>query len=68
RIVKLGAVLDGGDGNVWEFTLNGNFAFSGLKTPHVDKPSEEDPDAALLEKLYLIEKLVKGLWSLLEAA
>lgn len=42
------------EGLEWEFTLNSEFSFFGLKTPKIDKPEDDDPDAALLEKLYLI--------------
>ena len=44
----------------WEYTLTLNQSFSGLKTPSVKKSDDnDDPDAVLLEKLYLIS-LVEG--------
>lgn len=49
----------------WELTLGQDFAFSGLKTPHVEKPKDDgEPDAALLEKLYLLEQAVGAMHTL----
>lgn len=49
----------------WEMVVDREFGFSGLKTPHVDKPdSDADPDAVLLEKLYLIDRAVQVMHAL----
>lgn len=42
----------------WEFTLDAGLRFSGLKTPRVEKQSDDDPDAVLLEKMYLLQQAV----------
>ncbi len=46
------------DGQDWQTSLNAdNFAIAGLKTPPIAKPEEgDDPDAAFLEKVYLMEQ------------
>ncbi|MEF8822675.1 MAG: hypothetical protein V5B78_07555 [Desulfohalobiaceae bacterium] len=45
---------------VWQLQLKAeDFSVSGLKTPKVqtsDKDDDEDPDAAFLEKIYLMER------------
>lgn len=43
---------------LWELTLNHDFSFSSLKTPKVTHTQGENPDAVILEKLYLIEQAV----------
>ena len=45
------------DGLVFQFTLKaGDFTLGSLKLPKVEKPAEdEDPDAMLLERFYLME-------------
>lgn len=63
-IVKLKATMerDGESDFNWTFTListsDGGLAFSGLKTPSVKSDDKDDPDAVLLEKLYLLELAV----------
>ncbi len=52
----------------FQFSLNaGDFSISGLKTPKLDKEDKDDePDALLLEKIYLIESclsLLDGLYA-----
>lgn len=47
------------DNESWTFSVKSeDFAFSSYKTPVVDKDKEEgeDPDAAILEKIYLLER------------
>lgn len=46
------------EGNVWELTLHANFSFSSLKTPKAEQQNDGEPDAALLEKLYLMTQAV----------
>ena len=45
------------DSETWQMSLKAeNFALNSLKTPKIEKPAEdEDPDAALLERLYLVD-------------
>ncbi|MDR2821024.1 MAG: recombination-associated protein RdgC [Desulfovibrio sp.] len=50
----------------WEFIINAKLVFSSLKTPAVKKDSA-NPDAALLEKLYLMEQAVGVVHTLFEA-
>lgn len=55
------------DGLAWQLTLKAeDFSLGSLKTPKVEKDSEDDePDAAFLEKIYLIESctdLLDGLF------
>lgn len=40
------------------FTLNSEFAFSGLKVPVPARSDDDDPDAAFLEKMFLISRVV----------
>lgn len=40
------------------FTLNVDFSFSGLKTPHIRKEKDADPDAYFLFKMGFIEETV----------
>lgn len=56
------------DSETWQVSLKAeNFALNSLKTPKVEKPGEDDdPDAALLERLYLIDtclELLDGLYA-----
>jgi hypothetical protein len=48
------------DSEAWQMQLKAeDFSVSGLKTPKVQNPDageEEDPDAAFLEKIYLMER------------
>lgn len=46
------------DSLVWVFSLNGLLEFSGLKVPAAKKNKDDNQDAVLLEKLYLIEQAV----------
>lgn len=48
----------GEDELMWTLTLNSDFTFSGMKTPKVEKATGDNADAAMLEKLYLIEQAV----------
>lgn len=49
------------DSDAWQVTLKAeNFSINSLKLPKVEKPEEdEDPDAALLERLYLIDSCLE---------
>lgn len=47
------------------FTLNSDFAFSGLKVPVPAKSDDDDPDAAFLERLFLVGRVVKVVAGLL---
>ena len=50
------------DENVWQVQVRAeDFGMSGLKTPKVEVSQDEgeDPDAAFLEKTYLIEKCLQ---------
>ncbi len=50
------------DSEAWRLQLKAeDFSVSGMKTPRVQKAREEgeDPDAPLLEKVYLIEKCLE---------
>lgn len=50
---------NGDESLLWTLTLNNDFSFSSLQTPKVEKPQgADDPDAAMLEKIYLIEHAV----------
>lgn len=51
---------------VFQVTISAeDFSLSGFKTPKVEKPSEDDdPDAAILEKFYLMEVCLNLLDSL----
>lgn len=42
----------------WTLTLSSDGSISGLKTPKVEKQDNDDIDAVLLEKLYLLEQAV----------
>lgn len=49
------------DPDTWQLTLSAqDFALSGVKTPKIETKQEEgdDPDAAFLEKMYLIDKVM----------
>lgn len=65
--LKLRMERIGDESLVWEFTLNAEARFLGLKTPKVEKSDEDDPDAVLLEKLYLIQQAVGVVRTLLKA-
>ena len=59
--LKVGMVRDGDDSLAWTFTLDGATGcavLSGVKTPTASGSDDGNPDAALLEKLYLIEQAV----------
>lgn len=43
--------------NSWQFTLDSTLNFSGLKTPPIAKNEDDDQDAVLLEKLYLLSRV-----------
>ena len=49
------------DGHTWQISLKAeNFSLNSLKTPKIEKPEEdEDPDAAVLERLYLIDSCLE---------
>lgn len=50
---------NGEENLTWTLTLNSDFSFSSLQTPKIEKPQGSDePDAALLEKIFLIEQAV----------
>ena len=56
------------DADTWQFTLKAeDFSFNRLKTPYQEKPeADDDPDALLLEKLFLVEaclELMDGLYA-----
>jgi len=45
------------DGLRWQLSLRAeDFAVSGLKTPKTDRDDADDPDALLLERIYLMER------------
>lgn len=55
--LKVGMVRDSDDSLAWMFTLGTDGAtLSGVKTPAASGNDDGNPDAALLEKLYLIEQ------------
>lgn len=44
----------------FQFTLNSaDFCLAGLKTPKIETRDDDDPDALLLEKIYLLEACLK---------
>ncbi len=49
------------DSDTWQLQLKAeDFTFSGFKTPKINTKEEgEDPDASLLEKIYLIENCLE---------
>ncbi len=56
------------DADTWQFTLKAeDFSMNSLKTPYQEKPeADDDPDALLLEKIFLVEaclELVDGLYA-----
>ena len=56
------------DGLSWQFFLKAeDFAFSGFKRPKTERLADDDPDALLLEHIYLLERCV-GLFDALYAA
>jgi len=57
------------DGLSWQLALKAeDFAVSGLKTPKADRgDADDDPDAQLLERIYLIERCIALLDSLYAA-
>jgi len=57
------------DKNEWEFTLKADsFHFQSLKMPAPDwQETEEDPSGNLLERIYLIENVIKTIDSLYES-
>lgn len=64
--LKLEMTLRGEEDLAWQFTLHSDLCFSGLKTPKVKKSSSDVADAAILEKLYLIEQAVGVIHTLFE--
>ena len=55
------------DADTWQFTLKAeDFSLNSLKTPYQEKPeADDDPDALLLEKIFLVEsclELMDGLY------
>ncbi len=55
------------DADTWQFTLKAeDFSMNSLKTPYQEKPEADDePDALLLEKIFLVEsclELLDGLY------
>jgi hypothetical protein len=57
------------DQNEWEFNFKADtFYFQSLKMPVVDwQETPEDPDASLLERIYLIENAVKTIDKIYES-
>jgi hypothetical protein len=56
------------DADTWQFTLKAeDFSLNSLKTPYQEKAGpDDDPDALLLEKLFLVEsclELIDGLYA-----
>lgn len=65
--IKLTMERDSEPGFAWTFTLNGSVSFSGLKTPATDAAhGDDDHDAVLLEKIYLIEQAVGAVHALFD--
>jgi DNA recombination-dependent growth factor C len=65
-ICKLKVFMTGADSAEYRFTLGSDLALGGLKTPMVVKDADADPDALMLEKLYLIgqvKDVLTGLFS-----
>ena len=58
-ISELNLILQSGDQR-WQFTIKGeSLNFSGLNTPEVGRPeTAEDIDGAVLEKIYMFEKII----------
>lgn len=59
-ITKLKLSMERDDGLSWIFRLNSSMSFSGLKSPAAEATGKDE--AALLEKLYLIEQAVGVTW------
>lgn len=64
--LKLEMTRMGEEDLAWQFTLHSNLSFSGLKTPKVEKKTDDGADAAILAKLYLIEQAVGVIHTLFE--
>lgn len=64
--LKLEMTRIGEEDLAWQFTLQSDLSFSGLKTPKVGKKTDDGADAAILEKLYLIEQAVGVIHTLFE--
>lgn len=49
------------DADTWQFTLKAeDFSMNSLKTPYQEKPEADDePDALLLEKIFLVESCLE---------
>lgn len=60
--IKAGMIRDSDSSLAWTFTLDGATegcaTLSGVKTPAASGSDDDNPDAALLEKLYLLEQAV----------
>lgn len=56
------------DAETWSFALNDSLGLLGVKTPAVENRADDkdNPDAAMLEKLYLLEQLVGVVTQLFE--
>lgn len=63
RKLKVKILRDDEEELEWETTLDSDFNFSALKTPKVEK-EDDNPDAALLTKLYLLSVAVGVLHTL----
>lgn len=59
-ITKLKLTIERDDALSWTFKLNSSMSFSGLKSPAAEATGKDE--AALLEKLYLIEQAVGVTW------
>lgn len=64
--LKLEMTRVGEEDLAWQFILHSNLSFSSLKTPKVEKQSNDNADAAILAKLYLIEQAVGVIHTLFE--
>lgn len=64
--LKLEMTRMGEEDLAWQFTLNSDLSFSGLKNPKVEKQSADDADATILAKLYLVEQAVGVIHTLFE--
>lgn len=64
--LKLEMTRIGEENLAWQFTLNSDLSFSGVKTPKVEKKADDNGDVAILAKLYLIEQAVGVIHTLFE--
>lgn len=64
--LKLEMTRVGEENLAWQFILHSDLSFSSLKTPKVEKQSNDNADAAILAKLYLIEQAVGVIHTLFE--